>query len=1046
MKEDWLAQFQNPDSFHRSFPFWGWNGKLDKEELIAQVRSMKAAGIGGFFIHSRDGLETEYLGEEWMTCVKAVVAEAEKLAMCVWLYDEDRFPAGTAGGRVPAGGDAYRCKGLTLEVMEPNAYAELYQKEILLRVIEDNSITDGEIVCETANRKVEQNRIYSFADDRIGMIAAYAAKIKGDVIFSARRLALQEQPFFEDDEVLLAVRLLVSAPSEWFNYETPPDNLNPDCTRRFIELTHEKYKQAVGDAFGKTIRGIFTDEPSIHDRHCFFGEKQAWIPWTYGYGAYFQEVAGYDFLDILPWFYFNGEKSQKVRHDYWHSISKRFGESYFKVIGEWCEQNHLFFTGHFLQEDKMGLATRVNGAVMPNYQYQHIPGIDMLDEQTREYLTIKQCTSVARQLGKKYVLSETYGCTGWDFTFEGQKWMGDWQYVLGVNRRCQHMALYSLRGCRKRDYPPSFNYNTNWWNYNRCVEDYFARFAVIAEQGKAVSNILLLHPVSTVWGRLGCNPYGNPSRKNERDIPALNAYGERYNQLIAQLLGQHLDVDLGDELLIQQYGSAENGSFHIGEMAYSAVVMPPETDTLLESTREKLEAYMEQGGYVYAMEPVTTSVISHSHFVIVRDMQELVQQLEAYRTIHITNGEGAECNDILYQLRKAEDGYFLMLVNNNRNKHRNVTVTLPMAARPKKLDLLSGEAKTEDCFWNTGDALRMQIELEKSGSAVYYLEPCTVKCSVLTEANQYLLDRPNVLPLDMCRYSIDGAEWSEEMEIWQAQQQIREALGMRQIYHNGLEQRYRWIEIPHPNDGQRVDLAYTFEVAALQNAGGFDCAEAVRNIALAIEQMERFEVTLNGCTIPVEKNGWLLDKAFETMLLSGIRIGINELLLSCHYCNDMELENIYLAGEFGVSQTRQLLPLPQRLPLGDWTVHGLKHYCGSVTWNFTYESDGSADEVFLQLPQCKAVCMEVQVNGNTQVLPWNFSKELPIGRWIEKGSNRIDVKVVGSPRNMMGPFHLKEKPSRTNDAVFCPKPAQYCKDYFIESYGIMGDIIITEVK
>ena len=67
---------------------------------------------------------------------------------------------------------------------------------------------------------------------------------------------------------------------------------------------------------------------------------------------------------------------------------------------------------HFLQEDKIGLCARVNGAVMPDYQYQQVPGIDMLCEQTNEYMTVKQCTSVANQLDKKWVLSETYGCTG----------------------------------------------------------------------------------------------------------------------------------------------------------------------------------------------------------------------------------------------------------------------------------------------------------------------------------------------------------------------------------------------------------------------------------------------------------------------------------------------------------------------------------------------------------------------------------------------------------------------------------------------------------
>ena len=162
----------------------------------------------------------------------------------------------------------------------------------------------------------------------------------------------------------------------------------------------------------------------------------------------------------------------------------------------------------------MGRAVRVNGAVMPNYQYQHVPGIDMLCEQTGEYLTVKQCTSAAAQLGKKQVLSETYGCTGWDFTFEGQKWMGDWQFVLGVNRRCQHLALYSLRGCRKRDYPPSFNYNTSWWRENKRTEDYFARLSLALEQGEVIREILLIHPLSTVWSRLGVSTWGNPVRRN----------------------------------------------------------------------------------------------------------------------------------------------------------------------------------------------------------------------------------------------------------------------------------------------------------------------------------------------------------------------------------------------------------------------------------------------------------------------------------------------------------------------------------------------------
>ena len=127
MRKELREKLRNPDAYYRSLPFWAWNGKLDPEELVRHVRLMQEAGVGGFFIHSRDGLETEYLGTEWMECVKAVVAEAKKLGMYAWLYDEDRWPSGTAGGRVPAGGDAYRCKGLTLEVLGTSEYSRLYE-------------------------------------------------------------------------------------------------------------------------------------------------------------------------------------------------------------------------------------------------------------------------------------------------------------------------------------------------------------------------------------------------------------------------------------------------------------------------------------------------------------------------------------------------------------------------------------------------------------------------------------------------------------------------------------------------------------------------------------------------------------------------------------------------------------------------------------------------------------------------------------------------------------------------------------------------------
>ena len=61
------ATFRDPGNEWRGKPFWSWNGRLEKDELIRQLHVFKEMGMGGAFLHSRVGLKTEYLGPEWCT-------------------------------------------------------------------------------------------------------------------------------------------------------------------------------------------------------------------------------------------------------------------------------------------------------------------------------------------------------------------------------------------------------------------------------------------------------------------------------------------------------------------------------------------------------------------------------------------------------------------------------------------------------------------------------------------------------------------------------------------------------------------------------------------------------------------------------------------------------------------------------------------------------------------------------------------------------------------------------------------------------------------
>ncbi len=89
--------FVDPGPEWRPMPFWFWNSKLEPCEIERQVRLMHEAGLGGFFMHARFGLETEYMGEDWMLCTQRAVQAAHECGLQAWLYDEYPFPSGVGG-------------------------------------------------------------------------------------------------------------------------------------------------------------------------------------------------------------------------------------------------------------------------------------------------------------------------------------------------------------------------------------------------------------------------------------------------------------------------------------------------------------------------------------------------------------------------------------------------------------------------------------------------------------------------------------------------------------------------------------------------------------------------------------------------------------------------------------------------------------------------------------------------------------------------------------------------------------------------------------
>lgn len=77
--------FQTPTSHYRGAPLWSWNCKLDIEQLEEQIGHLKEMGMGGAHIHSRTGLDDEYLGTHFFEAVKASIKKSKEKGMLTWL-------------------------------------------------------------------------------------------------------------------------------------------------------------------------------------------------------------------------------------------------------------------------------------------------------------------------------------------------------------------------------------------------------------------------------------------------------------------------------------------------------------------------------------------------------------------------------------------------------------------------------------------------------------------------------------------------------------------------------------------------------------------------------------------------------------------------------------------------------------------------------------------------------------------------------------------------------------------------------------------------
>ncbi|MGC9358853.1 MAG: hypothetical protein ACP5G7_00560, partial [Anaerolineae bacterium] len=697
-------------------------------------------------------------------------------------------------------------------------------------------------------------------------------------------------------------------------------------------------------------------------------------------------------------------------------------------------------------------------------------GMDWLGRHINPPTTPLQVASVAHQLGKRRILSETFALCGWNVSFEELKWIYEWQCVRGVTQLCQHLEGYSLRGIRKRDYPPSMFFQEPWWDQYRFFNDYVSRLGLLLAEGDVAFDVLVLHPQASAW-----------LCYNDDDNAGIHELNDGLMRVIDTLEGLHVPFHLGDERILKRHAQAEGDRIHVGTQTYKLVIAPP-MRTVSRDTLSLLRAYVDGGGSVLWLGEVPTLVEGEPSSELDElgkrgELLDAIAELEkalpaSVRSISVADSQGKEIPSVTVTQRHLEAFgdlgacAFYFLVNSDANSAHDATIGLPGKAAARVVledgtiqeipwEVRDGRVKLHHRFPASGSlALIVPDEPEALTDAV---EPATIvgqplPAHLFTGNWQLEMLDPNALTLDYCDIWIDGELEAENEHISVVQERCLDR-------------------------GKPVQLKLRFSV---QVADGWSPEGP---LYLVMEQPQESGIAINGRTIDQTDCGFYRDTSFRKIDITGqLRPGANEIVLETRFSQspevyenlkkarvfeaeknkltyDSEIEAIYLVGRFGVQTpgsfealSRHAMrysgpfvigPEPTEVDPSNLTPQGLPFFNGTVrlTREVTLDEE-QIDGRSFSLEDVQGHIVELIVNGESAARWFWRPYVVDLSRILTPGVNTFELILTGGLRNLLGPHHLEEGESyAVAPSSFYKEPsvfgcAPWNDDYCFVEFGV----------
>jgi len=944
---DW---FVDPPVSFRSHPFYSINDSLTEDEISRQIKDFKTAGFGGFYLHSRSGLITEFLGDDWWKVMQAAVDAANEAGLRCMFYDEDKWPSGYAGGIIPRMSEDYRAK-------------------CLARLDKNTPLPTGaEIIGE----------------DSTTYYVIYTAQFGYEI----------------------------------FNGTCYVDLFNPEAVQAFIDVSYRPYVEKYRAQITNYRPAIFSDEPHVHARYFDRNTPNlgtlSYSPWL---EKKFKEMYGYELRDKLELLYEEKENWREVRMQYYRAKALAFEESYTGQLASFCGEHNMDYTGHYLAEDVLEKVRDRAANTMLHYRTMQQPGIDFLGMSIENRLiTGRNMSSVANQYSKAKRLSELFGISGQNMNFEDRKWIAGWHSILGINHFCPHLTLYSMKGHRKRDYPPTFSYQQPYWKYNNKLEDYLGRIAYAASVGTYQPQLLVISPLESEYIK------GNDDGE----------FTSGMLKVLDALQTKHYDYDVGDEQILADTAYVKGNNLIIGDMHYAHVILP-DMISIRQTTIDLIEELQNAGGLVF----------NTGRFPKFVDGKEAPEKLERLKDEVIDLGDnigdglsdrlepqvkirGNGAEKIWIQTRIVDGGTLVQLANTSHTESIRFKLSSDLLVK----NLVLWDPSAVKCYSLENDG-QGEVELELAAST---------NCWITSGKLSSDVHNTGVYQLPAATYTeriLDGP--------WKGQR----------LSPNSLTLDFASYSTATQKAGSPEPVIGIFSRLADQNFSGelllnfpFNIETVPSECSLVLEQPGMYsEISINGTNYQFSDDGYFVDRTFRTSDISDLlKAGENHIQLKLDFKAPQplsddpktrygtEIESVYLIGNFGVKGINQSETFDtqrnrtgdfQKRPVfrfdafkiiaeqdqfsGELAENGYPFFAGEFLLSQNIEMDkiDPAKHYFLELPNNEAVATVVKINKQVvDTLVWSpFRTE--ITDYLVEGENLLELTLVNSLRNLLGPHHHK---------------------------------------